>query len=121
MDPHDLGRAQRWFEATVPFPAKITVPGAWNTQGVGYDDPQLLREYEERYLNGKKLLGVDRESEKLQHVFPGPAWYRRVVVVPEGWQGKVCWLKFEGVHRHAEVWVNGKFVGDHFSYLLLPV
>jgi hypothetical protein len=117
MDPLDVGKTERWYEKTVPFDRKINVPGAWNAQGAGYEDPKLLRDYEERYVNGKKLLGVDRESEKVYHVFPGPAWYRRVVTVPREWQGKVSWLKFAGVHRHADVWVNGNLAGSHFSYL----
>ena len=117
MDPLDVGKTERWYEKTVPFDRKINVPGAWNAQGAGYEDQKLLRDYEERYLNGKNLLGVDRESEKLYHVFPGPAWYRRVVAIPREWQGKVSWLKFAGVHRHADVWVNGNFAGSHFSYL----
>jgi beta-galactosidase len=117
MDPFDVGKTERWYDKTASFDRKINVPGAWNAQGAGYEDEKLLRQYEERFVNGKNLLGVDRESEKLYHVFPGPAWYRRVVTIPSEWQGEVCWLKFAGVHRRAEVWVNGNFAGSHFSYL----
>jgi hypothetical protein len=31
LDPLDVGRAEKWFEAAVPFPGRIRVPGAWNS------------------------------------------------------------------------------------------
>src|SRR5438128_561920 len=46
MDPLDVGRAQKWFEQTIPFDRKIQVPGAWNAQGVAYESEPMLREYE---------------------------------------------------------------------------
>ncbi|NIR00859.1 MAG: hypothetical protein GTN78_11770, partial [Gemmatimonadales bacterium] len=61
--------------------------------------------------------GVGETSEKLFHDFPGPAWYRRGVAIPRSWQGKVIRLKFGGVHRYADVWVNGEHIGEHIGYL----
>jgi hypothetical protein len=101
----------------VPYERRIRVPGAWNAQGVGYESEQLLREYEEKLLNGRNLLGEERESTKLFHVYPGPGWYRRVVTIPADWAGRIPWLVFGGVHREAEVWVNGQAAGAHHSYL----
>jgi beta-galactosidase len=117
MDPEDRGRAERWFEADTAFDRKIRVPGAWNAEGVAFESERLLREYEERRLNGTNLPGADRESQKLFSVFPGPAWYRRTIEIPAGWRGRVPWLVFGGVHRAADVWVNGCFAGAHSSYL----
>ncbi len=34
-DPADVGKAERWWEPGVAFEREITVPGAWNAQGVG--------------------------------------------------------------------------------------
>ncbi len=93
MDPKDVGISEAWFESGVPFDQKVTVPGTWNAQGIG------------------------AQSEKLFHDFPGPGWYRRTMKVPAKWQGKVVWPKFGGVHRYADVWVNGKHVGEHIGYL----
>jgi beta-galactosidase len=117
MDPEDRGRAEKWFEPGAVFDRKIRVPGAWNAQGVSFESEKLLREYEQRRLNGSNLPGVDRESEKLFSVFPGPAWYRRTIEIPADWQGKVPWLVFGGVHRYADAWVNGEFAGSHTCYL----
>lgn len=121
MDPDDRGRAEKWFEIGTPFDRKIAVPGAWNAQGVRYESENLLRAYEARELNTRGVpastLGPERESDRLFNVFPGPAWYRRTIEVPAGWQGRVPWLVFGGVHRFADVWVNGHFAGSHNSYL----
>ena len=92
-DPQEIGIAQAWFAAKVPFDRKIIVPGAWNAQGVG------------------------PPTDKLFSGYPGPAWYRKAVTIPAGWQGKVIQLKFGGVHRYADVWVNGRHLGEHIGYL----
>jgi len=92
-DPKGVGADEASYNEEVPLDRKIVVPGAWNAQGVG------------------------EESRKLFHDFPGPAWYRRKVAIPASWQGKVIWLKFGGVHRYADVWVNGTHVGEHIGYL----
>ncbi|HEV8544491.1 MAG TPA: glycoside hydrolase family 2 TIM barrel-domain containing protein, partial [Verrucomicrobiae bacterium] len=123
MDPSDVGRAEKWFEETTQFDRKIRVPGAWNTQGVSYESEAVLREYETKLLNEQKqlfgmgTLGKQAESDKLFSVYPGPAWYRKKTTIPADWTGKVPWLVFGGIHREAEVWVNGQSVGTHHSYL----
>ncbi|MCI0535611.1 MAG: hypothetical protein L0Z50_10330 [Verrucomicrobiales bacterium] len=116
-DPLDVGRVEKWFGPGVRYDRSIRVPGAWNAQGVAFESEVLLREYEQKFLNGRGLLGEDRESAKLFHVYPGPGWYRKEVTIPADWKGKVPWLIFGGVHREAEVWVNGQPAGAHHSYL----
>ena len=39
-------------------------------------------------------------------------WYRTVFTVPKDYAGKKIWLNFEGINYTAEVWVNGKNVGE---------
>ncbi len=123
MDPLEVGRAQKWFEDSVRYERKIQVPGAWNTQGVAYESESVLREYETKLLNEQKqlfglgTLGKEAESAKLFSVYPGPGWYRKRITIPADWKGKIPWLVFGGIHREAEVWVNGQSVGTHRSYL----
>ncbi len=117
LDPEDQGKAAKWFEGNIAFDRRILVPGAWNAQGMEYPSESQRRQYERLHLNGTHLLGVDRESDKLFHVYPGPAWYRRSVTVPKDWRLPVVWLTFGGVHRSAEVWVNGHAVGSHLAYV----
>lgn len=123
MDPSDVGRNERWFEDSVPYPRTIRVPGAWNAQGVAFESGTDLSAYEARLLEEQKqlfglgTLGKESESAKLFSAYPGPMWYRRTITVPASWHGRVPWLVFHGIHREGEVWLNGKFAGAHHSYL----
>jgi hypothetical protein len=117
LDPDDVGKTEKWFEGNVPFDKKIRVPGAWNAQGMHYPAEEQRRRYESQHLNGTNLPGAERETDKLYHVYPGPAWYRRSVTIPKDWRLPVIWLAFGGVHRGADVWVNGHAVGSHKAYV----
>jgi beta-galactosidase len=123
LDPLDVGRIEKWFDPSVAYDRKIHVPGAWNAQGVAFESKEQLRAYEDRRLveqkdlNKRGMLGSQRESDRLFHAYPGPAWYRRRVSIPADWKGKIPWVVFTGVHREAEVWVDGKLAGSHRSYL----
>lgn len=41
----------------------------------------------------------------------GIGWYRRVIDLPDAWQGQIITLEFEGVYMNSEVWLNGVRVG----------
>jgi len=40
-------------------------------------------------------------------------WYRREVVLPDGWAGNRVFLRFQAADYTTEVWVNGVSVGRH--------
>lgn len=63
----------------------IPVPGNWDV--LGYTKP--------RYGNPEALTGL----------------YRRWFTVPENWRGEQVFLRFDGVLRGYDVWVNGRYVG----------
>jgi beta-galactosidase len=47
----------------------------------------------------------------------GIGWYRRTIAVPNTWQGQTVWIVFEGVYMNAEVWLNGRSLGEqHYGY-----
>jgi len=56
----------------------------------------------------------------------GTAWYRKTFVVDKNNATKVVYLQFDGVYQNADVWVNGKHVGNHpygytsFYYNITP-
>jgi hypothetical protein len=116
-DPEDIGVREKWFEGGRPFRREIQVPGAWNTQGVEFDTKEQLQRYLAKPVD-EKLRGPGTEADRLFHVYPGPGWYRRVVQIPESWRGKTIWLRFGGVHRIADVWIDGKHVGTHIGYVV---
>ena len=45
--------------------------------------------------------------------YRGESWYRRHVQVGPEMRGKSLYLRFEGVNRKADVYVNGTLVGSH--------
>ena len=94
IDPKDVGQQEKWFDASVPFEETILVPGAWDAQGVG------------------------EETDKIINSYIGKAWYRRIVKIPSDWTGKKVFLRIGGVHRYADVWINGKHVRRHVGYVV---
>ncbi|MCX5644185.1 MAG: hypothetical protein NTZ17_05800 [Phycisphaerae bacterium] len=116
-DPEDVGVRDKWFEDGRQFQRRIQVPGAWNAQGIEFDTKEQLQRYLAKPVE-EKLRGPGTEADRLFHVYPGPGWYRRVIHVPEDWQGRTIWLKFGGVHRNADVWIDGRHVGAHIGYVV---
>lgn len=45
------------------------------------------------------------------YVTSGIGWYRKHFKVPSHWQGRRVEIEFEGIYRHATVWLNGKKIG----------
>ncbi|MEI8037968.1 MAG: glycoside hydrolase family 2 TIM barrel-domain containing protein [Verrucomicrobiota bacterium] len=45
--------------------------------------------------------------------YTGYGWYRKTLSLPDAAQGKRLFLEFDGVFQVAEVFVNGKRVGEH--------
>ncbi|MCF1592071.1 sugar-binding domain-containing protein [Streptomyces muensis] len=45
--------------------------------------------------------------------YRGVGWYRRHYTVPSELAGKRLYLQFAGVNQVADVWVNGRYLGQH--------
>ena len=43
----------------------------------------------------------------------GIGWYRKHFTLPEDSRGKRVVLRFEGVYKHARVWINSYYLGQH--------
>jgi exo-1,4-beta-D-glucosaminidase len=39
-------------------------------------------------------------------------WYRKLFILPASYKGKVVWLNFGGINYRANVWLNGKQIGN---------
>lgn len=82
-----------WYAATVPG----TVLTSLANDGV-YLEP---------------LYGENNRPDKIPDTLCRTRyWYRTVFTVPKDYAGKTIWLNFEGINYAAEVWVNGKNVGE---------
>lgn len=85
---------------------RIKIPSPWNINEFGY-----------RGLEGpdhRNYPSYPKEWEKAKM-----AWMRKFVKVPADWQDHRVQLHFEAVAGMAEVYVNGKKVGENFD-LFLP-
>lgn len=45
--------------------------------------------------------------------YQGKAWYKRNLYVPAEWRGRSVFLRFDGVSKWADVYVNGRSLGQH--------
>ncbi len=43
----------------------------------------------------------------------GTAWYRKEFTASAQWQGKRIQLQFDGIYMNADVWLNGRHLGNH--------
>lgn len=83
----------------------INVPGCWEAQGVG--EPGLSQTWDCKW---------DCNPRPLNHVYTGGAIYRKLVRIPENWQGSRIWLKVGGVRSEARFWIDGVPIGIINNY-----
>jgi len=56
----------------------------------------------------------------------GIGWYRKTFTMPESGSSKLTFVRFDGVYRNSEVWINGHYLGKRpygyssFEYDLTP-
>jgi len=76
----------------------ISVPSSWQMHGYGAP----------HYTNVQFPFPVDPPRVPTENPTGS---YRRDFFIPETWDGREIFLRFEGVDSAFEVWVNGEFVG----------
>ena len=82
-----------WYAATVPG----TVLTSLVNDGV-YPEP---------------LYGENNRTNVIpESLCRTPYWYRTEFTVPQDYAGRKIWLNFDGINYAAEVWVNGKNLGE---------
>ncbi|MDB5232402.1 MAG: glycoside hydrolase family 2 [Chitinophagaceae bacterium] len=45
--------------------------------------------------------------------YRGVGWYAKELSVPSQWKGKNIFIQFEGVNQETDVFINGKYAGNH--------
>ena len=66
----------------------VSIPHTWNAQDVNDEEPGYYR---------------------------GVGWYKKTIFIPVNWKEKDIYVYFEGVGQVAEVYLNGKLVGNHIG------
>jgi beta-galactosidase len=56
-----------------------------------------------------------RDGQDGSDYYRGPAWYRRTLEIPGKAAGRRAFLRFEGAGTVTNVYVNGRFVGEHLG------
>ena len=83
FQPQRTGQSASGWEAQLPDPVQLAVPGSWHEQ-----------------------------REDLFKFF-GPGWYQRRVHLPSEWQGQKLWLRVGAAHYKTCAWLNGVLLGDY--------
>lgn len=102
---------------TLPLPQEtawsdtpIRIPSPWN--GNIWGNGRVDRSREEMRYRPDSLYYPSYPAE-WDHAEMG--WLRRSFTVPDDWAGMRVLLHFEAVMGHADIYVNGEQVGEHFD------
>lgn len=88
-------------------PGKISVPGAWQTQGYGQPGGSIP----------SSVVGSDiTPSAYLRHNLTARCLYVREVDVPVAWRDQRVFLCVRRVYRYADVTVNDTHIGDYEGF-----
>ena len=87
----------------------ITVPHDWAISGAFDEQNDLVVDMviEDGEKVEKKRTG---RTGGLPHV--GVGWYRNVLQIPSDWKSRNIAIEFDGAMSHAQVYLNGEFVGE---------
>ena len=99
LDPDDRGLDERWYASPDLFVDRIDVPGCWQGQGFGGDGKEMVWDFR-------------LEARTLRATYTGTGWYCRRLHLPDAWKERRLFLNFGGVHPSAQVWLNGKLLGE---------
>jgi len=87
-DPKNIGEEQKWYSQNFDDSSwgDFRIPGQWAVQN-------------------KEMFN-----------YAGKVWFRYRFTVPPGLQKKQTSLRFDGVDYIANIWLNGKYLGNHTGY-----
>lgn len=86
IDQEDKGEQKQWTNG-FESDAVVGVPGSWNEQ---------LAE-----------IGLMN--------YVGAVWYQKRIQIPRTLSDSILFLRFGSVDFHARIWLNGKFIGEHYG------
>lgn len=106
----------------------IRVPHTWNAfdaQDGITTDPNFARSNNWQPEGGFDLKAVATRNKEGYH--RGPCWYARTIELPAAQKGRRVFLRFEAASTVAEVWLNGRRLGEHrgaftaFAFEITPL
>ncbi|HPT31604.1 MAG TPA: glycoside hydrolase family 2 TIM barrel-domain containing protein, partial [Prolixibacteraceae bacterium] len=83
---------------------KLDLPHDWSIEDLPEQIPDSIVGPFSKASVGKMSTG---------YTIGGTAWYRKHFTLNRNDEGKVAYLRFDGVYMNSDVWINGKHVGFH--------
>ncbi|UCE99504.1 MAG: hypothetical protein JSV82_00065 [Planctomycetota bacterium] len=124
LDNKAVGEKENWFDADLT--QSITLPGSTAENGFG-DDISVDTEWtgtvvdkswytEEKYEKYRQPGSIKLPFwlTPLKH-YVGPAWYQKIIEIPNNWRDKRIVLFLERAHWETKVWIDGKEKGSQNS------
>lgn len=116
LDADDVGLQADWPRTPLNTPDRIDLPNTTDRAGFGVAlDTNTMRHsapfpVTTRFPGIAEPVRADEHGYLVRrHLFVGPAWYEREVVVPEAWREMPVILTLERAIWKTEVWVDGRF------------
>lgn len=100
LDPADEGLAAGWHERPHLITDPIEVPGCWQGQGYGHDGTDEVWDFR-------------LQARTFRATYTGTGWYALSFACPPDWAERRVWLNFGGAHPSAQVWLNGRPLGEN--------
>ena len=114
LDAADAGLEANWPRTPLDNSDRITLPNTTDRAGFGFAlDTNTMRHaapfpVTTRFPGVKEPERADEHGYLVRrHLFVGPAWYEREVLVPESWRGMPVTLRLERAMWKTDAWVDG--------------
>jgi hypothetical protein len=124
LDPDDSGQQRALSSA--PLEQTIELPGSVAQRGYGYNpspDANWTGDILDRSWFTDPQYAKYRQPGNVKMPFwltpkkwyVGPAWYRRTIEIPQGWNSDHVTLFLERTHWTTTVWIDGRQLGSQNS------
>ncbi|OXU14011.1 Beta-glucuronidase [Sedimentisphaera salicampi] len=123
LDRKDAGIKQKWFSKELK--EEIRLPGILQNQGYGNDisedTPWVISLYDRYWYEREKFRQFARGDVKVPFLaqprkhYLGPAWYQKMITIPESWDGKRGELVLERTRWQTTVWLGSEKIGSQDS------
>jgi exo-1,4-beta-D-glucosaminidase len=97
-----------WYSVTVPSTVLAAQVAAGEFKDPYYSD-NLRKIPGTTYPVGENFSNLPMAADSPYHC---SWWYRKQFTIPAADKGRTLWLRFGGINYRANVWVNGKRIGD---------
>lgn len=104
---------------------KVTLPHSWNAEDGQRSGKNRLDDNGHAIVTDNDAAPIADPTKKFGY-YRGTGWYARTINVPEEWEDKRVFVRFEAAGQVARVHVNGQMLGEHrgaftaFCYELTP-